>query len=59
MLQDIVLKATHFSKNSKEVLVETQEYKEIQFRLKYLLSTKSFGIPTGNAGKGKTTSIRS
>lgn len=48
-----------FLKNSKEVLVETQEYKEVQFRLKYLLSTKGFGILTGSAGKGKTTSIRS
>ena len=48
-----------FLKNSKEVLVETQEYKEIQFRLKYLLSTKGFGILTGSAGKGKTTTIRS
>ena len=44
-----------FLKNSKEVLVETQEYKEVQFRLKYLLSTKGFGILTG---RGKTTSIR-
>ena len=42
-----------FLKNSKEVLVETQEYKEVQFRLKYLLSTKGFGILTGSAGKGK------
>lgn len=48
-----------FLKNSKEVLVETQEYKEVQFRLKYLLSTKGFGILTGSAGKGKTTALRS
>lgn len=48
-----------FIKNSKEVLIETQEYKEVQFRLKYLLSTKGFGILTGSAGKGKTTSLRS
>lgn len=47
-----------FLKNAKEVLVETQEYKEVQFRLNYLLSTKGFGLLTGSAGKGKTTSIR-
>ena len=48
-----------FLKNSKDVLVETQEYKEILFRLKYLISTKGFGILTGSAGKGKTTALRS
>lgn len=48
-----------FLKNSKEVLIETQEYKEVQFRLKYLLSTKGFGLLTGSAGKGKTTALRS
>ena len=35
-----------FLKNSKEVLVETQEYKEVQFRLKYLLSTKARSFST-------------
>ena len=47
-----------FIKNSKEVLVETQEYKEAMFRLNYLLSTKGFGLLTGSAGRGKTTAIR-
>lgn len=47
-----------FLKNAKEVLVETQEYREVLFRLNYLLSTKGFGILTGGAGKGKTTSVR-
>lgn len=47
-----------FLKNAKEILVETQEYKEVQFRLNYLLSTKGFGVLTGSAGKGKTTSVR-
>ena len=47
-----------FIKNSKEVLVETQEYKEALFRLNYLLSTKGFGLLTGSAGRGKTTAIR-
>lgn len=47
-----------FLKNSKEVLVETQEYKETLFRLNYLLSAKGFGLLTGSAGRGKTTVIR-
>lgn len=48
-----------FLKNSKEVLVKTQEYRELHFRLNYLLSTKGFGILTGGTGKGKTTAVRS
>lgn len=47
-----------FLKNSKEVLVETQEYKEVLFRLDYLLTTKGFGLLTGSAGRGKTTAVR-
>lgn len=47
-----------FLKNAKDILVETQKYKEVLFRLNYLLSTKGFGILTGSARKGKTTSIR-
>ena len=46
-----------FLKNSKEVLVETQEYKEALFRLNYLLSTKGFGLLTGSAGRGYKKSI--
>ena len=42
-----------FLKNSKEVLVETQEYKEVLFRLNYLLTTKGFGLLTGSAGRGR------
>lgn len=48
-----------FIKNSKEILVDTSEYKETLFRLDYLAKTKGFGILTGSAGRGKTTSIRS
>ena len=48
-----------FLKNSKEVLVQTQEYRETRFRLDYLLSTRGFGVLTGSAGKGKTTAVRS
>lgn len=47
-----------FIKNSKEILVNTSEYKETLFRLDYLAKTKGFGILTGSAGRGKTTSIR-
>lgn len=39
-------------------LVETNEYKEVKFRLNYLLQTKGFGVLTGGAGRGKTTSVR-
>jgi Type II secretory pathway, component ExeA (predicted ATPase) len=48
-----------FLKNAKEILVETKECKEAFFRLNYLLSTKGFGILTGSAGQGKTTTVRS
>lgn len=47
-----------FIKNSKEILIETAEYKEIKYRLDYLLQTKGFGLITGNPGCGKTTSLR-
>ncbi len=47
-----------FLKNSKEILVDTSEYKEISFRLDYLAKTKGFGLLTGSAGRGKTTAIR-
>ena len=48
-----------FIKNSKEILVDTSEYKETLFRLDYLAKTKGFGLLTGAAGRGKTTTIRS
>ena len=47
-----------FIKNSKEILVDTSEYKETLFRLDYLSKTKGFGILTGSAGRGKTTALR-
>ena len=47
-----------FIKNSKEIPVNTSEYKETLFRLDYLAKTKGFGILTGSAGRGKTTAIR-
>lgn len=47
-----------FIKNSKEILVDTAEYKETLFRLDSLTKTKGFGILTGSPGRGKTTAIR-
>lgn len=35
-----------FIKNSKEILVDTAEYKESLFRLDYLAKTKGFGLLT-------------
>lgn len=48
-----------FLKNSKEILVETAQYKEALFRLSYLARTKGFGLLTGGPGRGKTTALRS
>lgn len=47
-----------FLKNSGEIPVETQETKEVRFRLQYLASTKGFGLLTGAPGLGKTTALR-
>lgn len=47
-----------FLKNSKEILYESNELKEVQTRLNILLTTRGFGVLTGTPGKGKTTAIR-
>lgn len=47
-----------FLKNSREILVDTDERRETLFRLDYLAKTKGFGLLTGGAGRGKTTVIR-
>lgn len=47
-----------FLKNSKEILYSGQEYREAQFRLRYLAKTKGFGLLTGAPGRGKTTIVR-
>ena len=47
-----------FEKNSKEILVEDQDYRELKFRLDYLLQLKGFGLVTGSPGLGKTTILR-
>ena len=46
-----------FLKNSKEILVDTSEYRETRFRLDYLVKTRGFGLLTGSPGRGKTTAI--
>ena len=38
-----------FIKNTKDILIETEEYKELVFRLNYLLQVKGFGLVTGGA----------
>lgn len=38
-----------FLKNSREILVDTDERRETLFRLDYLAKTKGFGLLTGGA----------
>lgn len=47
-----------FTKNTHDIMVETSDYKEITYRLKYLLHNKGFGVITGGPGRGKTTIVR-
>lgn len=47
-----------FIKNSKDIIVETDDYKELSVRLDYLLKNKGFGVITGGPGRGKTTAVR-
>ena len=47
-----------FIKNSKEILYENNNYKEVKARLDYLLQTKGIGLITGDPGCGKTTIVR-
>jgi type II secretory pathway predicted ATPase ExeA len=47
-----------FIKNSHDIVIETSEYKEITYRLNYLLNSKGFGVLTGGPGRGKTTTVR-
>ena len=47
-----------FLKNSKDIIVENEEFKEVRFRLNYLAETKGFGVLTGSPGLGKTTALR-
>ena len=47
-----------FLKNSRDIIIENEEFQEIQFRLNYLVETKGFGLLTGSPGIGKTTALR-
>ncbi len=47
-----------FIKTKQDIMVETSDYKEITYRLKYLLDNKGFGVITGGPGRGKTTIVR-
>lgn len=47
-----------FLKNSKDIILESAEYKEALFRLDYLAKTNGFGLITGSPGRGKTTVVR-
>lgn len=47
-----------FIKNSREVIMESEDYRELYLRLDYLLKNKGFGVLTGGPGCGKTTAIR-
>lgn len=48
-----------FLKNSRDIFIETDETKEVRFRLSYLAQTKGFGLLVGAPGLGKTTALRS
>ena len=47
-----------FLKNSREIIIENEEFKEVRFRLEYLAKTRGFGLLTGAPGLGKTTAVR-
>ena len=51
LYRKIWMEINPFIKNGKDVLVETNEYKEVKFRLNYLLQTKGFGVLTGGHGQ--------
>lgn len=48
-----------FLKNSRDIFIETDETREVRFRLDYLAQTKGFGLLVGAPGLGKTTALRS
>lgn len=47
-----------FTKNARDILMETAESSEVRLRLDCLSETRGFGILTGEPGRGKTTSAR-
>lgn len=48
-----------FLKNSRDIYIETEEAREVRFRLNYLAQTRGFGLLVGAPGLGKTTALRS
>lgn len=52
------MKFNPFIKNSKQTIFESNDYKQLMFRLKHLEETKGIGLITGAPGLGKTTCIR-
>ena len=47
-----------FVKNAPDVIIETNDYKQIYQRLNFLIDNKGFGVITGEPGRGKTTAVR-
>ena len=47
-----------FLKNTKDIFLETAEFREARVRLEYLGETRGFGVLTGSPGRGKTTAAR-
>lgn len=47
-----------FNKNSKQTIIESNDSKQLLFRLKHLEETKGIGLITGEPGLGKTTLVR-
>lgn len=52
------LEINPFTKNSKDIKIELDNYKQVLFRLRRLEETKGIGLITGEPGLGKTTAIR-
>ena len=54
------LEINPFIKKWKKMFLSRKQMniKKVKFRLNYLLQTKGFGVLTGGAGRGKTTSVR-
>lgn len=47
-----------FIKESHDIVIQTDDFKEMSIRLNYLLKNRGFGVITGGPGRGKTTAVR-
>ena len=47
-----------FIKNSKDIIIQTNDLQQINNRMDFLINNKGFGVITGDPGRGKTTAIR-